>query len=113
MLSGCNWGNILVWDGGLIKLEVYRSLRRKCHDNPIVQMFYHEEELWTVSMDGHVRVWWYEKIDQADPPDDDRIIQIEPTYDFYTEGLMLMCIKKRYPDPHDYWYFGQVSSSIF
>ncbi|XP_064214804.1 cilia- and flagella-associated protein 44 isoform X1 [Tribolium castaneum] len=107
VVSGCSWGNILVWDAGLIKLEVFRTLRRKCHDGPIVQISYNEGELMTVGMDGHVKVWWYEKIDQADPPDDDRVIQIEPTYDFHTEGLMLMCMRKRYPDPKDTSYFGQ------
>ncbi|KAJ8984435.1 hypothetical protein NQ317_012498 [Molorchus minor] len=99
VLSGCYWGNILVWDAGLITLEVFRSMRKTCHDGPIVQMFYEEEELWTVSMDGHIRVWWYEKIDQADPPDDDRVVLLDPSYDFYTPGTMLMSIEKRYP--HD------------
>ncbi|RZC43160.1 thyroid receptor-interacting protein 11 [Asbolus verrucosus] len=107
VVSGCAWGNILVWDAGLIKLEVFRTLRRKCHEGPIVQLAYIDGELWTVAMDGHVKVWWYEKIDQADPPDDDRVIQIEPTYDFHTPGLMLMCVRKRYPDPKDTTYFGQ------
>ncbi|XP_060530871.1 cilia- and flagella-associated protein 44 [Cylas formicarius] len=95
VVSGCEWGNILVWDDGLITFEVFRSLRRRCHDAPIVQFFYNEGELWTVSMDGHVKVWWFEKIDQADPPEDDRVVLIDPTYDFYTPGLMLMSVEKR------------------
>jgi WD40 repeat protein len=113
VVSGCSWGNILVWDAGLIKLEVFRTLRRKCHDGPIVQISFNEGELTTVAMDGHVKVWWYDKIDQADPPDDDRVIQIEPTYDFYTPGLMLMCLRKRYPDPRDTTYFAQDGNGGF
>lgn len=112
VLSGSSWGNILVWDGGLIKLEVFRTLRKKCHEGPIVQMHFQDGELITVGMDGHVKIWWYEKIDQADPPDDDRIIQIEPTYDFHTPGVMFMCLRKRYPDAADTTYFAQVFSLV-
>ncbi|VEN38081.1 unnamed protein product [Callosobruchus maculatus] len=57
VVSGCTWGNILIWDGGLITLEVFRSSRKKCHDKQIVQFFYNDGELWSVSQDGHVRVW--------------------------------------------------------
>nr|XP_023020820.1 cilia- and flagella-associated protein 44-like [Leptinotarsa decemlineata] len=95
VVSGCQWGNILVWDAGLITLEIFRSLRRKCHDAPIVQFFYEDGELWTISLDGHVRIWWYEKIDHADPPDDDRVILMDPSYDFYTPGLKLYCVEKK------------------
>lgn len=33
-------------------------------------------------MDGWIRVWYYETIDQADPPEDDRFIEVEPIYEF-------------------------------
>uniref|UniRef100_A0A6P7HDL2 Cilia- and flagella-associated protein 44-like n=1 Tax=Diabrotica virgifera virgifera TaxID=50390 RepID=A0A6P7HDL2_DIAVI len=95
VVSGCDWGNILIWDGGLITLEVLRTLRKNCHEAPIVQIFYEDEELWTVSLDGHVRIWWYEKIDRADPPDDDRVILLDPSYDFYTPGMSLYQVTKR------------------
>ncbi|CAG9822879.1 unnamed protein product [Phaedon cochleariae] len=108
VVSGCEWGNMLLWDGGLITLEIFRSLRRKCHDAPIVQIIYNEGELWTISLDGHVRIWWYEKIDHADPPDDDRVLLLDPSYDFYTPGLMLYCIEKRFVgDSNDSWYVAQ------
>ncbi|ENN71887.1 hypothetical protein YQE_11424, partial [Dendroctonus ponderosae] len=108
VVSGCSWGNILVWDDGLITFEVFRSLRRKCHEAPIVQFYYLEGELWTISMDGHVKVWWFEKIDQADPPDDDRVILVDPTYDFYTPGVKLMSIEKRNSrDSGDTFWYAQ------
>ncbi|KAL1505618.1 hypothetical protein ABEB36_005142 [Hypothenemus hampei] len=108
VVSGCSWGNILVWDDGLITFEVFRSLRKKCHDAPIVQFYYLDGELWTVSMDGHVKVWWFEKIDQAEPPDDDRVILVDPTYDFYTPGVKLMAIeKRRLGDSSDTFWYAQ------
>lgn len=73
-------------------------------------------------MDGWIRVWYYETIDQADPPDDDRFICIEPIFefkiseyqkmknDYSDESSMLMSIQKKYPDNIDdtFWY-AQVS----
>lgn len=64
-------------------------------------------------MDGHIKVWWFEKIDHADPPDDDRVILVDPTYDYYTPGLKLMSIEKRNPsDTSDTFWYGQVSRRI-
>ncbi|KAK9870280.1 hypothetical protein WA026_006367 [Henosepilachna vigintioctopunctata] len=108
VISGCKWGNLLVWEGGLIKVEVMRNNRKPLHEEQIVQIFYIEGELWTVSQDGHIKVWWYEKIDQADPPEDDKVVMLEPSYDFYTPGVMLMSVIKRYRNDQDsYHYFAQ------
>ena len=32
IVSGAEWGNILVWDGGLIKVEISREKGKPCHD---------------------------------------------------------------------------------
>ncbi|KRT85890.1 WD40 domain-containing protein, partial [Oryctes borbonicus] len=107
VISGCFWGNFLVWEAGLIKLEVFRKLRKKCHEGPIVQFDFKDGELWTVAMDGRIRVWHYDTIDQADPPDDDRVVQLEPIYDFYTPNVEFMCISKRSSNPKDTFYYAQ------
>lgn len=74
-----------------------------------MQFFYDEGELWSVSLDGHIRVWWYEKIEQADPPDDDRVIFLDPSCDFHIPGTMLYCIVKQFEDqPNSTSYFAQV-----
>ena len=31
VVSGAEWGNILVWDGGLIKVEISREKGKPCH----------------------------------------------------------------------------------
>lgn len=108
MVSGCAWGNLLVWDEGLIKVEVCRKLRRKCHEAPVTQFYYSNGDLWTVSMDGRIRVWFYDTIDQADPPDDDRFVQVEPAYDFHTPGVQFMCVYKQNDNRKDTFYFAQV-----
>lgn len=56
VLSGCEWGNLLVWDGGLIKVEISRKGGKSCHHGPIQQILLDEGELMTVGVDGFIRV---------------------------------------------------------
>ena len=48
IISGCDWGNILVWAEGLIKIEVSRKNKKTCHSSYISQFEYVDEELITV-----------------------------------------------------------------
>lgn len=48
VVSGCEWGNILVWDAGLIRVEVFRRGKNYCHEAPITQLIYNNGELTTV-----------------------------------------------------------------
>ncbi|CRK89887.1 CLUMA_CG003434, isoform A [Clunio marinus] len=83
ILSGCEWGNILVWDAGLIKLEVCRKNRKPCHKGPITQIFMRNaEEIMTVGTDGFICIWFWETVELADPPEDDRFVEIEPSHEF-------------------------------
>lgn len=43
VLSGSEWGNILVWEAGLIKLEVRQGLQKPCHVGEISQIHYCSE----------------------------------------------------------------------
>lgn len=56
VVSGSEWGNMLLWDGGLIKVEIGRKDRRTCHTGPIQQFTLDEGEMITVGADGAVRV---------------------------------------------------------
>ncbi|XP_023287600.1 uncharacterized protein LOC105700070 isoform X2 [Orussus abietinus] len=118
VVSGCEWGNILVWDEGLIKVEVCKKNRKPCHMKYISQFEYNNEELMSVGMDGWIRIWFYETIDQADPPDDDRFVEVEPVYEFHItedtendddrQSSMLMCIQKQKPeDPEETLWYAQ------
>lgn len=83
ILSGCEWGNVLVWDNGLIKLEVCRKNRKPCHNGPITQIFMRNaEEIMTVGTDGFIRIWFWETVELSDPPEDDRFVEIEPSCEF-------------------------------
>ena len=56
VLSGSEWGNMLLWDGGLIKVQISRKGRKPCHVGDIEQFTMDEGELITVGADGFVRV---------------------------------------------------------
>ena len=32
VLSGTEWGNLLLWDGGFIKVEISRKGKKNCHN---------------------------------------------------------------------------------
>lgn len=74
---------------------------------------YNNGELWTAALDGRIRIWYFESIDRADPPDDDRVVQAEPVFEFEVPGLGFMTIKKHIEDPADGIYFAQVRITLF
>jgi len=48
VVSGCEWGNILLWEEGLITLEICKKNRQPCHTKAITQFEYINGELITV-----------------------------------------------------------------
>ena len=78
VVSGCEWGNLLVWEGGLIKVEICRKDQKPCHESQIKQLTIVEGELLSVGMDGFVHVWDLEKIDQAEAEEGETIYEMEP-----------------------------------
>ncbi|CAH1646632.1 unnamed protein product [Spodoptera littoralis] len=80
VLSGCEWGNILVWEAGLVKLEVTQRGRKVCHNAPIIQFMLSAagDEVTTIARDGCVRAWYWDTVDQADPPEDDPFVELNP-----------------------------------
>ena len=56
VLSGSEWGNMLLWEGGLIKVEISRKGKKTCHQGMIEQFFLDEGELITIGVDGYVKV---------------------------------------------------------
>ncbi|XP_014472910.1 PREDICTED: cilia- and flagella-associated protein 44 [Dinoponera quadriceps] len=119
VVSGCEWGNILLWEEGLISLEICRKHRQPCHAKAITQFEYLNGELISVGMDGWIRVWFYETIDQADIHDENRFLEIQPVYEFQigneTFSSMLICICKQEPDNPEstFWYAQDGNGGIW
>lgn len=56
VVSGTEWGNLLLWEGGLIKVELCQVGRKPCHEGPVSQLVFDEGELYSVGKDGVIRV---------------------------------------------------------
>ncbi|XP_007108020.2 cilia- and flagella-associated protein 44 [Physeter macrocephalus] len=78
VLSGSEWGNMLLWEGGHIKVELSRAAGKPCHQGPINQIMLDEGEVITIGSDGCVRIWDFETIDTADTIDETGLLEIEP-----------------------------------
>ncbi|RLU19859.1 hypothetical protein DMN91_008418 [Ooceraea biroi] len=63
-------------------------------------------------MDGWIRSWFYETIDQANFRDDEHFLEIQPIYEYHISenskvgNSMLMCIRKQEADNPEstFWY---------
>ncbi|XP_007945643.1 cilia- and flagella-associated protein 44 [Orycteropus afer afer] len=78
VLSGSEWGNMLLWEAGLIKVELCRAAKKSCHRGSINQIMLDEGEVITIGSDGCIRIWDFETIDTADAIDDTGLIALEP-----------------------------------
>lgn len=66
VLSSTEMGNLLLWDGGMIKCEISGKGKKPCHQGRIEVVTLAEGEIFTSGEDGYVRVWDLETIDNAD-----------------------------------------------
>ncbi|XP_011636228.1 uncharacterized protein LOC105426623 [Pogonomyrmex barbatus] len=120
VISGCEWGNILLWEEGLITLEICRKNRQPCHAKAITQFEYMNGELISVGMDGWIRIWFYETIDQAYSHNRERFLEIQPIYEYHIsedngDSSMLMCICKQESDnpKSTFWYAQDGNGGIW
>lgn len=54
VLSGTEWGNLLLWDGGFIKVEISKKGKKYCHN---VSMLYHTCKRRRVSNSSSYTTW--------------------------------------------------------
>lgn len=36
------------------------------------------DEVTTISRDGYIRAWYWDTVEQADPPEDDQFVELNP-----------------------------------
>ncbi|KAK7105366.1 cilia- and flagella-associated protein 44-like [Littorina saxatilis] len=116
VLSGSEWGNLMLWDGGLIKVEIARKGRKPCHHGPIMQILLDEGELMTVGVDGYIRVWDFETIDTADSTDDTGMFEMEPMNELrVSHDVQLYTIVKSVDDENEptIWYAQDAKGGIW
>ncbi|KAK3107710.1 hypothetical protein FSP39_020546 [Pinctada imbricata] len=116
VLSGTESGNMLLWDGGLIKVEIGRKGRKSCHHGSIQQILLDEGELMTVGADGYIRVWDFESVDTADVADESGLFEMEPMNELKVgQDVSLKCIIKSVDTESEvtFWYAQDANGGIW
>ncbi|XP_078415672.1 cilia- and flagella-associated protein 44 [Cetorhinus maximus] len=113
VVSGSEWGNMLLWDGGLIKVELSRRDSKPCHHGPINQFVLDEGELITVGADGCVRVWDFETIDTAESYDEESLIEMEPMNELNIGRNVNLHFMVKFKDSNFIWCAQDASGRIW
>ncbi|XP_060756825.1 cilia- and flagella-associated protein 44 [Neoarius graeffei] len=114
VISGSEWGNMLLWDGDLIKVELRRKDGRNCHAGPIHQFALDEGELITVGADGAVRTWDFETIDTADCMDDSGLFEIKPMNELIVgRNVNLSCMVRSSIPQSSIWFAQDSNGGIW
>lgn len=114
VLSGCEWGNMLLWDGGLIQTEICRKKNKPCHIGSIQQITIDENDIYTISEDGTVRVWDFETIDNAEPGEEGTKLEIEPLNELVVgKNVALRSMVKDAAEESTFWYAQDSNGGIW
>ncbi|KAJ8375455.1 hypothetical protein SKAU_G00060350 [Synaphobranchus kaupii] len=107
VVSGSEWGNMLLWEGGLIKVEICRKRGRQCHAGSIQQFALDEGELITIGTDGAVRTWDVECIDAADSLDESGLFEMEPMNELLIGRTVCLSSMVKSSMPDSFIWFAQ------
>ncbi|XP_074260450.1 cilia- and flagella-associated protein 44 isoform X3 [Saimiri boliviensis] len=114
VLSGSEWGNMLLWESGLIKVELCRGTSKSCHNGPINQIMLYEGEVITVGSDGFVRIWDFETIDTADIIDETGLLEIEPINELQVDkNVKLFSMIKMSETGNNFWLAQDANGAIW
>ncbi|XP_041471026.1 cilia- and flagella-associated protein 44-like [Lytechinus variegatus] len=115
VLSGTDWGNMLLWDGGLIKVQISRKGKKPCHVGPIEQFVMDEGELITIGADGFIRVWDFESIDTADSMDESGVFEMDPMNELKVgnDVHLMSMVKSVDPEVQSLWYGQDANGGIW
>lgn len=83
IISGTDYGRLLVWEGDQIKCEISRKEGLPCHKGAVDAVLLEEGELITAGEDGYVRIWDPETIDNMElmaesTGANSRLIELDP-----------------------------------
>ncbi|XP_069745603.1 cilia- and flagella-associated protein 44-like isoform X2 [Narcine bancroftii] len=113
VISGSEWGNMLLWDSGLIKVELCRKNGKPCHQGSINQFVLDEGELITIGSDGCVRVWDFETIDTAESYDEDSVLEMEPMNELIVGRNVNLQSMVKFKDSNFIWCAQDANGGIW
>ncbi|XP_045142087.1 cilia- and flagella-associated protein 44 [Echinops telfairi] len=114
VLSGSEWGNMLLWEAGLIKVELCRLARKSCHSGSINHIVLDEGEVITIGSDGYIRIWDFETIDTADAIDDTALMELEPINELPVGKHVKLFSMIKMDDPgNNFWLAQDLCGAIW
>ncbi|XP_061656412.1 cilia- and flagella-associated protein 44-like [Syngnathoides biaculeatus] len=78
VVSGTNWGNLLLWNGNSIKAELCSKGGQCCHAGVVQPFALEDGQLMTIGSDGVIRGWDFETIDNAESSSENSKFEMEP-----------------------------------
>ncbi|KAM6987447.1 cilia- and flagella-associated protein 44-like [Tautogolabrus adspersus] len=110
VLSGSDWGNLLLWDGNAIKVEICRKEGRNCHAGKVQPFSLEDGLLMTFGSDGVVRGWDFEGIDSADSSDRSSKFEMEPMNEMVVGHNVCLSSVVKSSTPDSFIWFAQDSN---
>jgi len=77
VVTGSEGGNLLLWDGALVKVEIKPKGGGTCHQGMIEMVWQHGDHIVSAGVDGYMRFWEYAALDLAEPEDDEPHCHVE------------------------------------
>ncbi|CAH8587804.1 unnamed protein product [Schistosoma curassoni] len=114
VLTGSIWGNLLLWEDDLIKLQITRKNKRSCHNGNIMQIIIDEGELMTIGQDGWIRTWDFETVDTAESSEEGGFYELEPMNELRVgiKANLMHIVKIPLPDS-TMWYAQDADGAIW
>ncbi|KAM7393288.1 hypothetical protein PAMA_008099 [Pampus argenteus] len=110
VVSGSNWGNLLLWDGNTIKVEICRKEGRSCHVGDVQPFALEDGQLMTFGADGVVRSWDFESFDTTNSNSGGSRFEMEPMNEMVIGHNACLSSVVKSSTPDSFLWFAQDSS---
>uniref|UniRef100_A0A3P8TUV7 Cilia- and flagella-associated protein 44 n=1 Tax=Amphiprion percula TaxID=161767 RepID=A0A3P8TUV7_AMPPE len=110
VVSGTDWGNLLLWDGNTIKVEICCKDGRSCHTGTVQPFALEDGQLMTFGSDGVIRGWDFEQINSADSNSVSSRMEVEPTNEMVVGHNVCLSSMIRSSTTDSFVWFAQDSS---
>ncbi|XP_047247740.1 cilia- and flagella-associated protein 44-like isoform X2 [Girardinichthys multiradiatus] len=110
VVSGTEWGNLLLWEGNTVRVEICQKEERNCHVGMVQPFNLEDGQLMTFGADGAVRVWDLERINTANISGTSSRFEMEPINELVVGHNVWLSSVVRSSLPDSYIWFVQDSN---